>query len=233
MPDPGQPPIETPATEAPVPQTSAIETPAIDIGTPEPHEDDTPGTEPEQKPRGRVRRALIAVVLVLATAGLVTLAATSWRIFSQRDAKLEIKPQVGELSLDYSSEGAQTASYLQTALAAEVDLNYTAGAVYRESAEKSVLFLGGTGLLWTPSKDLESAMSLISDKEGAVIDLHDVEAGPLGGTMKCGITKSTDGDLTVCGWADHGSLAMALFNNRSPDDAAPLMLKLRNEIQSR
>jgi hypothetical protein len=221
----------------PEPGPQPTETPAIDIGTPEPHEDAVvpfaDEASPEQKPPGRVRRVLIAVLLVIATAGLVTLGVTSWRIIAQRDAKLEIKPSVGALSLDYSSEGANTAAYLQTALAAEVDLDKTVGAVYRESPEKTVLFLGGTGLIWTPAKDLEAAMSLISDKEGAVTDLHDVDPGPLDGTMKCGITKSTDGDLTVCGWADHGSLALALFNNRPPSEAAPLMQKLRNAIQSR
>lgn len=214
----------------------------IDIGTPPPassdedadllHPDD-PKAKAKAKPRGRVRRVLISILLVLAVVAVAMLGFTSWRIIAQRHAELEIQPSVGALSLDYSQEGASTADYLRTALAAEVDLDHTYGAVYKEAPDKNVLFLAGTGLIWTPGQDLDAAMNLISDEEGAVTDLKDVDAGPLDGTMKCGVTKSADGDLTVCGWADHGSLALAMFNNRTPEEAAPLMLALRNATQTR
>ena len=46
--------------------------------------------------------------------------------------------------------------------------------------------------------------------------------------MKCGTTKTDAGDLTVCGWADHGSLALAMFDNRSEAEAAPLMRQIRD-----
>ncbi|MCY1141669.1 hypothetical protein OWR29_27040 [Actinoplanes sp. Pm04-4] len=213
----------------------------IDIGTPPPasssdddlFDHDDPEAPAKVKPRGRVRRVVISVLLLLALVAVAMLAFTSWRIIAQRHAKLEIQPSVGPLSLDYSQDGARTADYLRTALAAEVDLDHTYGAVYNESPDKNVLFLAGTGLIWTPGKDLDAAMNLISDDEGAVTNLKDVDAGPLDGTMRCGITKSADGDLTVCGWADHGSLALAMFNNRTPEDAAPLMLALRNATETR
>ncbi|WP_250009081.1 hypothetical protein [Actinoplanes sp. M2I2] len=218
----------------------------IDIGTPPPASDedadlftsgdftsDDDEAPAEAKPRGRVRRVLIAMLLAVAVVAMTMLAFASWRIIAQRHAELEIKPSVGPLSLDYSSEGASTADYLRTALAAEVDLDHTYGAVYNETPDKNVLFLAGTGLIWTPGKDLEAAMELISDSEGAVTSLKDVDPGPLDGTMKCGITSTGDGDLTVCGWADHGSLALAMFNNRTPEEAAPLMLALRNATESR
>ncbi|WP_250035894.1 hypothetical protein [Paractinoplanes maris] len=212
----------------------------IDIGTPPPATDDDgdlfPGADDApagKKPRGRVRRVLISILLVVAVVAVAMLAFTSWRIIAQRHAELEIQPSVGPLSLDYSREGASTADYLRTALAAEVELDHTYGAVYNETPDKNVLFLAGTGLIWTPGKDLEAAMDLISDEEGAVTNLEDVDPGPLDGTMKCGITKTADGDLTVCGWADHGSLALAMFNNRTPAESAPLMLALRNATESR
>ncbi|HET6482775.1 MAG TPA: hypothetical protein VFG35_22455 [Actinoplanes sp.] len=206
---------------------------AINLGFTSAASDNEAATDQKPKTRGRVRRVLIAILLAVAIAGMTALAFASWRIIAQRHALLEIQPQVGPLSLDYSSEGAVTADYLRTALAAEVELDTTVGAVYRESPEKSVLFLGGTGLIWTPAKDLDTAMDLISDNEGSVTDLHEVDPGPLSGTMKCGVTKASDGDLTVCGWADHGSLALALFNNRPPAEAAPLMLEMRNITESR
>jgi hypothetical protein len=51
--------------------------------------------------------------------------------------------------------------------------------------------------------------------------------------MRCGSTKSDDGDLTVCGWADHGSLALALFPNRPLDDSAALLREIRSATQTR
>ncbi|MBL7256060.1 hypothetical protein [Paractinoplanes lichenicola] len=209
----------------------------IDIGTPPPHDapsvDD--GAEGQAKPKTRfpVRRVLIVGVLAIATAGVVTLGFTSWRIIAQKDATLRVPPQIGNLRVDGSENGVSTADYLQTALAAEVDLDRTVAAVYQETGDKDVLFLGGTGLIWTPSRDLESAMSLISDKEGAVTGLRSVDPGPLDGVMKCGITKTPDGDLTVCGWADHGSLAIAMFNNRTEAEAAGLMRTIRDAAETR
>ncbi len=214
----------------------------IDIGTPSSHEDsdvptlfadDETEKEADQKPRGRARRVAIVIVLAVAAAGVTTLGVTSWRIIAQKDAALTTPPQVGALALDSSEEGKTTADYLRTALAAEVELDRTVGAVYHEAPDKNVLFLGGTGLIWTPSSDLDTAMNLISDNEGAVTDVHTVDPGPLAGTMKCGVTKTTDGDLTVCGWADHGSLALAMFNNRSEAEAAPLMQTIRNATETR
>ncbi|MGK5685050.1 hypothetical protein [Actinoplanes sp. URMC 104] len=204
----------------------------IDIGT---HDLFSPEQEPaaEPKTRGRVRRTLIIVLLVIAAAAVVTLILTSWRIIAQKDAKLTAPRQIGALRLDASENGVTTADYLQTALAAEVELDRTVGAVYQEAGDKDVLFLGGTGLIWTPSKDLDAAMSLIADKEGSVTGLHEVDPGPLKGVMKCGLTKTPDGDLTVCGWADHGSLALALFNNRTEAEAAPLMRTIRDAAETR
>jgi hypothetical protein len=51
--------------------------------------------------------------------------------------------------------------------------------------------------------------------------------------MKCGTTKSDDGNLTVCGWSDHGSLALAMFTNRTESDAATLLREIRNTTQKR
>ncbi|GID33285.1 hypothetical protein [Paractinoplanes brasiliensis] len=210
----------------------------IDIGTLPPDPDSPAAGEEAQAQADKktgfpVRRALIVGLLAIATAGVVTLGFTSWRIIAQKDAKLTAPPQIGNLRIDGSENGVTTADYLQTALAAEVELDHTVGAVYQETGERDVLFLGGTGLIWTPSRDLDSAMSLISDKEGSVTNLHAVDPGPLDGVMKCGITKTPDGDLTVCGWADHGSLALAMFNNRTEAEAAPLMREIRNATETR
>jgi hypothetical protein len=193
-----------------------------------------PSPPPElPRPRKRLRLILLSVLLVVALIGAGVLAVAAWQIVSQKDAKLSTPTQIGSLRLDESEDGKSTADYLQTALSAEVDLDKAVGAVYTEPAGKNVLFFGGTTLFWTPEKDLDTAFSLISDNQGAVVGLHEVPAGQLGGIMKCGTTKSDDGDLSVCGWADHGSLALAMFPTMPESSAAGLMRQIRDAVESR
>ena len=191
-----------------------------------------PPEEPS-RPRSRLRLIVLSAVLVVAVAGAAVLAWSAYQIASQKDAKLTAPAQIGSLRLDDSDDGRSTADYLQTALAAEVDLDQAVGAVYRDGSGKNVLFFGGTTLFWTPESDLHTAFGLISDNEGAVTDLHEVPAGKLGGTAKCGTTKSEDGDLAVCGWADHGSLALAMFPSRPVSEAAPLLIQIREAAETR
>jgi hypothetical protein len=208
----------------------------IEIGPVElTHEEEPPDGQAEERKRSRSRLRVMVLtpLLAIALVGAAGLAWAGWQIASQKDAKLTTPAQIDDLRLDDSEDGKSTADYLQTALAAEVDLDKAVGAVYTDSTGKNILVFGGTTLLLTPEDDLDTAFSLISDNAGAVTDLHEVKAGPLGGTMKCGTTKSDDGDLPVCGWADHGSLALAMFPSRTAAEAPPLMQKLRNALESR
>ena len=196
----------------------------------------TPHPPQEQpRPRSRVRVVLLSGLLAVAVAGGGALAYTGWQIAAQKDATLTPPAQVGSLRLDESEEAKNTADYLQTAVAAEIDMDKTIGAVYTDTAGqgKDVLLFGGTTLFWTPENDLDAAFDLIDDNQGAVTGMHEVDAGKLGGTMKCGTTKADTGELTVCGWADHGSLALAMFNNRPESEAAPLLRQLREAAESR
>ena len=205
----------------------------IDIGSVELTTDPPPPSPP--RPRSRLRLILLCALLAVAVAGGGVLAYTAWQVFTQKDATLSAPAQIGSLRLDDSEDAKSTADYLQTAVAAEIDLDKTMGAVYTDSAGggKDVLLFGGTTLFWTPENDLDTAFDLISDEQGSVTGLHEVDAGSLGGTMKCGTTKTDSGDLTVCGWADHGSLALAMFNNRSETESATLMRQIRTAAESR
>lgn len=202
---------------------------------PEPFHLTEPAEEPreEKGPRSRTRTIVLSSLLAIGLAGASVIGYAGWRISSQKDTTLTAPPQVAGLSLDNSVDGASTADYLQTALSADVDLDKAVGAVYRDTAGKNVLFFGGTALFWTPGSDLDTAFELISDDQGAVTGLHDVDAGPLGGTMKCGSTKSDGADLPVCGWADHGALALAMFPGRTVDEAAKLLREIRGAAQTR
>jgi hypothetical protein len=182
----------------------------------------------------RTRLLVLTSLLVVGVAGAAILSWATWQITSQRDATLIPPAQVAGLHLDDTQSGRDTADYLQSALAAEVDLNKAAGAVYTDGGEShDVLFFGGTALIWSPEDDLKTAFGLISDDQGAVTNLHDVPAGKYGGTMRCGTTQTTDGAMTVCGWADHGCLALAMFPNRTEPESAKLLLQIRDAAQKR
>lgn len=197
--------------------------------------DDGDGEERRPASRLRGRRILLASVLAVGLAGSAVLGLAGYRIATEKDATLSTPDQVAGLRRDDSDGALSTAEYLRNALSAEVDVDEAVGAVYADPsyARRSVLFFGGTTLIWTPENDLETAFELVSDDAGSVTGLRDVPAGDLGGTMKCGTTASPDGDFAVCGWADHGSLALAMFADRSPADAATLLRAIRAEVQTR
>ncbi len=168
-------------------------------------------------------------------AAAVTLGPTSYRMLTQKDATLTTPPQAAGLTLDTTDHAQSTADDLRTVLDAGFTVKGSVAAVYGdpENANRSVLFVGGTGFLSRPDRELTALFSLLNDQGGTVGDVHAVDAGPLGGTMKCGSAKSSDGDLTVCGWADYGSLAMAMFPDRDESDSARLLRDLRSAIEKR
>jgi hypothetical protein len=193
-------------------------------------DDDQP--ESPAPPR-TARTVVLASLLLVSLAGASTLAWFGWQVNSQRQTTLSTPATIGALTLDDSEQATSTADYLQSALSAEIALDKAVGAVYNSTDERSVLFFGGTTLLWSPERDLDSSFDLVSDDKGAVSDLKEVDAGDFGGVMKCGVSRSTDGDMTVCGWADHGSIALAMLPSRTEAEAAPLMRELRSAIQTR
>ncbi|GAA4713988.1 hypothetical protein GCM10023263_63410 [Phytohabitans rumicis] len=175
--------------------------------------------------------SLAAVGLI----GVAFLGTASWRILQQKDAKLDTPAEVAGLRLDESERAKTTADYLRTAIGARIDLDQSIGVVYADpaSTDRSVLLFGGTTLLWSPEKDLDSLFEVLADDTGTVTGLHEVPAGELDGVMKCGESAAPEGNLTVCGWADHGSVVIAMFPGRGQDDSADLLRKIRTTIQSR
>ncbi|WP_430782241.1 hypothetical protein [Actinoplanes sp. G11-F43] len=195
---------------------------------------DAPSDEPaEPAPNRKARTVVLGSLLAVALAGLGTVGWFGYQVNSQRHTNLATPATIGPLTLDDSEQATATSDYLQTALSAEISMDKSVGGVYTSPDERTVLFFGGTTLLWSPGSDLDSAFDLVSDDESGVSGLKEVDAGDFGGTMKCGVAKSADGDLTVCGWADHGSLALAMFADRTEAEAAPLMRELRSAIQTR
>jgi hypothetical protein len=195
-----------------------------------------PSGDPDTPHRSRrIRTIALGVTLAVLIIVAAIFGPTAWQIFQEKDTTIDTPRQAAGLILDETAAAKDTADYLMTALEAGVALDSAVGAVYSDSggAAHSVIVVGGTGLFLSPGKQLDAAFGLITDQTGGVTGVRTVPPGPLGGIMKCGTTPTDDGTMPVCGWADHGSLAVALFPGRGVDDSAELMRRLRGDMQHR
>jgi hypothetical protein len=102
------------------------------------------------------------VLAVIAIAILVALGPLTWQIFSQKGATLAMPATIGTLQRDDSAGAKETANDLVSALRAEIDLDATTGAIYNDPAAgagKVIMLFGGTALLWSPEKELDTVIS--------------------------------------------------------------------------
>jgi hypothetical protein len=169
-------------------------------------------------------------------AAAITLGPMTYAMLTQKDAVLATPPQAAGLTLDTTAPATSAADDLKSVFTAGFGVTSSVAGVYGDpnSATRSVLFVGGTGFLAKPDRELTHLFSLLDDQAGQVTGVRDVDPGPLDGTMRCGtVTTGDDGPMTVCGWADYGSLAMAMFPERSIDESARLMRDLRAAVQHR
>jgi hypothetical protein len=187
----------------------------------------------EKSPPSRAKKIALSGLLAVTVVGLGFLAYAGWSVATEKDATLTAPDTIGTLKLDSSEEGRSTSDYLQSALAAEIGLDKAAGGIYTDGSANKILFFGGTALIWSPQSDLQTAFDLTADDSSPVTSLHDVDPGILGGEMKCGNTKVDETAMSVCGWADHGSIAMAMFPGRPNAESATLMVQIREAAQKR
>jgi hypothetical protein len=185
----------------------------------------------DDKPAARKPQRLWILAAILAAAVLVIGAffgPTTMRVIAQKDATLAMPDTIGNLTRDDSDAAKATATDLVTALRASIELDASQGAVY-SNEDQTVMLFGGTTLLWNPEQELDTVLTLMEDKdEQGLRDLKMVDPGPLGGIMKCGLSEALSASaMAICGWADHGSIALALFPAHTADEAAALLRDLR------
>ncbi|WP_422773677.1 hypothetical protein ACN28C_12720 [Plantactinospora sp. WMMC1484] len=207
---------------------------AVDI-TPVPGRDADAG-EPAERPSSRRRKIVLGSVLAVAVAGAAVMGSAGWRVLQQKDAALAAPAEVAGLTRDESEGARSTIEYLRTAVNAEINFAESYGAVYADPAgpDRSVLLFGGTTLVWQPERDLDRLFELASEEDSPVDGIREVDAGALGGVVKCGTAPVQGGEhLVFCGWADHGSIMMGMFPARSVDESATLLRDIRSAILSR
>lgn len=195
------------------------------------------GEADRRRPAGgrRVRLVTVGVLALAAITVLALVGPTTWQVLSERGTTLSQPDRVAGLTRNTGTEAAQAAEYLKEAMLAEVDVKDPVAAVYTDQAGRSVFFFGGTASTWSPGRQLDAVFAGVTDRDGGVAQLAGYDPGPLGGVLRCGTTPTGDDGqrMTVCGWSDHGSVAVALFADRSPADAAVLLRDMRAHIQHR
>jgi hypothetical protein len=117
----------------------------------------------------------------------------------------------GELKASTPADTAQVAYY-----APDGDLTQIVGVI------------GATGEIDNPSRELGKVF-----KQMAATSVETVEPGPLGGHMRCGVQTNAGRTLTICGWADGGSLGVGIFLGRTVAEGAELFRQIRGEILKR
>ncbi|MGW4898535.1 hypothetical protein ACWEQL_40825 [Kitasatospora sp. NPDC004240] len=56
-------------------------------------------------------------------------------------------------------------------------------------------------------------------------------AGPLGGSLECFTLPTAPAQDTICGWADDGTVGVALFPQTAPAEAAKMFLAMRGDLE--
>ena len=95
-----------------------------------------------------------------------------------------------------------------------------------------VVFVGAPHAVWVSvGRDLDRLLTaLAKNPDTAVESPALVDPGRLGGVARCGAVRGRN-QLSVCGWQDHGTIALLFFGNRTPDEAAVLMRAMRLALE--
>jgi hypothetical protein len=146
-------------------------------------------------------------------------------------ARIDLPQTVAGLTKVDNPTLNQTANQSAQQIKTATNADSAVAAYYAPAGDltKAVGLIGATGRITDPEGELEDAFT----GELAATGVEDVDAGPLGGTMRCGTTASGGQALTVCGWADGGSLMLGIFINRSQPDSATLFREIRGTILKR
>lgn len=113
-------------------------------------------------------------------------------------------------------------------------------AVYGEprTGQRQVIIFGATLFLLDPEGNLKAGFDGLAG-ELQLTDVREVPPGPAGGYQRCATgRRAGSGDrgeeaVAVCGWADHGSIAIGVFSGRTVDQSAGLLRQLREELVTR
>jgi hypothetical protein len=104
--------------------------------------------------------------------------------------------------------------------------------LYNDQRQRATTVVATTRFVLDPEKDLVDRFTRLTTKL-KLTGVRAVDAGTLGGHQRCAAGSLGGRAVAVCGWADHGSLAVGVFSGRSVDDAATLLDTIRDTVLKR
>jgi hypothetical protein len=175
----------------------------------------------------------LAVLLVLCCGGAYFFGGRD--ILKESNASVSTPETVAGLKKSNNAQLKPLVDGMASQLKKDAGLDETIAAFYEDpkDEQKLVLLVGGTKLLLRPDSELDDAFKGFNDEGGDVKSVTEVDPGKLGGKARCGTADREGTKSSLCAWADHGSLVIGVFFNRTVDESAALLRQIREEILKR
>jgi hypothetical protein len=193
-----------------------------------------PYPTPPPAPRRRRRRwpwwLLFWFLAMAACCGGVTLWAKPY--VDEYPASIAAEADVPGLTRSKDDARQKTADSLLGKVESEQWDEASYSVLYTDNRNRGATLLATTRFIYNPEKDLTARFADLTGDLKITGDAE-VDAGDLGGYKRCGSGTLNGRSVAVCGWADHGSLAVAVFGNRSVDESSTLLDTIRGAVLKR
>jgi hypothetical protein len=102
----------------------------------------------------------------------------------------------------------------------------------RTNSRARITVFGTTRFITDPKKALTDGLQKLTPIV-SLTGVRDVDAGSPGGQERCGTGRISGKSVSVCAWADHGSLGGAVFAARGIETSGPLLQRIRESVIQR
>ncbi|MFV2019584.1 hypothetical protein [Micromonospora sp. LOL_023] len=231
MSDPSTPQYPGAPDGQPVPPAGAAPGPAY------PGQPVAPMAAPPKKSKaGKIILIVLAAVLLLCIGGsAITYFAvkdTVGEVLEATQTRLVTPDTIAGRDLNADAEFQSLAEEMGAGLAADVpESTSSIGAFYGDVEQENLVMIAGvSGVMADPEQELADATE--GDAMGlGMTNITDVDAGPKGGTARCG-----DADLEgvpggVCVWSSRGALVLYVFYFSTGAEAGAALVEIRDAVE--
>jgi hypothetical protein len=100
--------------------------------------------------------------------------------------------------------------------------------------DQAVLVYAGTHFVSNPGGAVNDVFTGFSRSSGlTVTNMASTGPGAMGGTAKCGQTRTADVPIALCVWGDHGSVGVVIGFGRTIPETADLLRTIRPQVLHR
>jgi hypothetical protein len=147
-------------------------------------------------------------------------------------ATIAAEADVPGLTRSTDTSRQRVANTLLAAVESEQWDEQSVSVLYTDQRQRGATLLATTRFVLDPEKELTTRFTKLSDPL-KIKNSEPVDAGELGGYERCGTGTLNGRGVAVCGWADHGSLAVLVTAGRSVTDTATLLGTIRAAVLKR